>query len=131
MILSELDRRLKALADPTRLRILNLLMEGELCGCDIQHVLGLTQSNVSRHLAYLKHSGWVADRREGYRVFHRLANAAGQWQPLLAFLHSSFRQDRMLRQDRTRLRRAVGRGACQLRPQEYGPEGATAWTARA
>jgi|YNPNPStandDraft_1061719.scaffolds.fasta_scaffold06322_3 ArsR family transcriptional regulator len=134
MILSELDQRLKALADPTRLRILNLLMQGELCGCDIQYVLGLTQSNVSRHLAYLKHSGWVADRREGYRVFYGLADAARHWQPLLAFLRSMFQRDRLLRQDRARLRRAVGQGACQLRaearPQDDAAEGARACSFR-
>jgi ArsR family transcriptional regulator len=44
----------KGLADPTRLRILNLLPHGELCGCDIQVVLETPQPNASRHLTYLK-----------------------------------------------------------------------------
>ena len=62
----------KGLADQTRLRMINLLLQGELCGCDVQLVLGLSQSNVSRHLTYLRRAGLVADRREGYRVFYRL-----------------------------------------------------------
>ena len=64
----------KGLADLTRLRILNLLLAGELCGCDLQHVIGSSQPNISRHLGYLKRSGLVADRRDGYRVFYRLAD---------------------------------------------------------
>ena len=57
----------KGLADENRLRILNLLFHGELCGCDIQHVIGASQSKVSRHLSYLKNAGLVLDRRVGYR----------------------------------------------------------------
>nr|HXK57067.1 metalloregulator ArsR/SmtB family transcription factor [Gammaproteobacteria bacterium] len=51
-------RLFKALSDETRLRILCLLLEGELCVCDIMAVLQLPQSTVSRHLAYLKNAGW-------------------------------------------------------------------------
>ena len=59
-------RIFKALADETRLRILALLLaEGELCVCDIMAALQLPQSTVSRHLAYLKNTGWLDDRREG------------------------------------------------------------------
>lgn len=63
-------RAFKALADETRLRILSLLMEQELCVCDIIAVLQLPQSTVSRHLAYLKNTGWVDDRREGLWVYY-------------------------------------------------------------
>lgn len=56
----------KALADETRLRILAILLEqGELCVCEIIAALGLPQSTISRHLAYLKKTGWVVDRRSG------------------------------------------------------------------
>lgn len=58
-------RVFKALSDETRLRILCLLLDGELCVCDLMAVLQLPQSTVSRHLAYLKNVGWVADRRCG------------------------------------------------------------------
>ena len=61
----------KALADDTRLRILALLLEGELCVCEIIAALELPQSTVSRHLAYLRNSGWVQDRRQGIWMYYR------------------------------------------------------------
>ena len=61
----------KALGDETRLRILSLLLtEGELCVCDILAALNLPQSTISRHLAYLKKTGWVADRRCGLWIYY-------------------------------------------------------------
>ena len=61
----------KALADETRLRILALLIEGELCVCEIMAALELPQSTISRHLAYLRNSGWVSDRRQGVWMYYR------------------------------------------------------------
>src|ERR1019366_10315030 len=69
----ELEQLFKGLADQTRLRILNLLIHGELCVCEIQYVLESSQPNVSRHLIYLKNSGLVLDRREGARMYYQLA----------------------------------------------------------
>jgi ArsR family transcriptional regulator, arsenate/arsenite/antimonite-responsive transcriptional repressor len=65
---------LKALSDPIRLRIILLLQaEGELCVCDLMAVLGLPQSTVSRHLAYLKRSCWVDTRRQGLWMHYTLS----------------------------------------------------------
>lgn len=64
----------KALADETRLRILALLLEGELCVCDLMAILDLPQSTVSRHLAYLRNAGLVEDRRQGVWMFYRLVD---------------------------------------------------------
>jgi len=61
----------KALADETRLRILALLLEGELCVCEIIAALELPQSTTSRHLAYLRNSDWVKDRRQGVWRYYR------------------------------------------------------------
>ncbi len=66
-------RIFKALADETRLRILALLIEGELCVCEIMAALELPQSTISRHLAYLRNSGWVQDRRQGVWMYYRLS----------------------------------------------------------
>ena len=66
-------RIFKALADETRLRILALLLEGELCVCEIMAALELPQSTVSRHLAYLRNSGWLQDRRMGVWMYYRLS----------------------------------------------------------
>src|SRR3954468_23179515 len=70
--LSELERLFRALADPTRLRILGLLLAGEVCVCDIHESLRIPQSKASRHLAYLRQSGLVETRRDGLWVHYRL-----------------------------------------------------------
>src|ERR1017187_116219 len=66
----DIEQLFKGLADVTRLRILNLLLHGELCVCDIQYVLDSAQPNISRHLMYMKNSGLVLDRREGQRIYY-------------------------------------------------------------
>lgn len=72
--MKHLAQTLKALSDPIRLRIVLLLQaEGELCVCDLMAVLGLPQSTVSRHLAYLKRSCWVDIRREGVWMYYSLS----------------------------------------------------------
>jgi ArsR family transcriptional regulator len=55
----------KALSDETRLRILKLLEDGELCVCDITAALQMTQPNISFHLSILKEAGLIKDRKEG------------------------------------------------------------------
>ncbi len=62
----------KGLSDPTRLRIIALLLEQELCVCDLMAVLQLPQSTVSRHMIRLKSAGLVSDRRAGKWVHYRL-----------------------------------------------------------
>jgi ArsR family transcriptional regulator len=72
--MKHLAQTIKALSDPIRLRIILLLQaEGELCVCDLMAVLGLPQSTVSRHLAYLKRSCWVDIRREGVWMHYTLS----------------------------------------------------------
>lgn len=63
-----------ALADPTRLRILSLLGDGEICVCHIHASLDVPQPTASRHLAYLRKAGLVAARRDGIWMHYRLAN---------------------------------------------------------
>ena len=114
--LVQLTDAFKGLADPTRLRIMNLLLHGELCVCHIQRVLGASQPNVSRHLNYLKHSGLVLDRREGFRVYYRLPPPLGAGsKSLCAFLDTVFKDDAALRADLKRLKeskRAGPQAAC-------------------
>lgn len=62
----------KALAHPTRLKIVHLLEAGELCVCDIEKEIDSDLSTISRHLTQLKSAYVVADRREGKRVYYRL-----------------------------------------------------------
>ena len=111
----DVEQVFKALADTNRLRIVNLLLHGELCVCDIQYVLENSQPNVSRHLAYLKNSGIVLDRRDGYRVFYRIANPRESNRRLLFdFLRQIFKNEDRLDQDTKRLREAIASGSCTI-----------------
>ena len=65
---------LKTLGQPTRLKILELLVNGERCVCEIFPAIGGEQSNVSKHLGFLRSQGIVIADRRGMRVFYRLAN---------------------------------------------------------
>src|SRR5204862_6672305 len=71
--LSALDGAFQALADPTRPRILGLLLGGEVCVNDIHGTLGIPQPKASRHLAYLKRTGLVAARKQGLWVHYQIA----------------------------------------------------------
>jgi len=77
------ERMFKALSDETRLRILCLLFDGELCVCDIMEVLQLPQSTVSRHLAYLKNAGWVNDRRCRVWMYYSIVDNGNDMQKSL------------------------------------------------
>lgn len=69
----------KALSDPTRLRLMNLLKEGEQCVCHLVEVLGVSQPAASRHLAYLRNAGLVTGRKEGLWHYYRLTPARGKF----------------------------------------------------
>lgn len=62
----------RALSDETRLRIMVLLSKNELCVCQLEWALQLSQAKVSRHLAVLKNAGLIQDRREGLWIFYSL-----------------------------------------------------------
>ena len=70
---SDLETLFSGFADPTRLRILNLLAAGELCVCDLVELLGLPQPLVSRHLAYLRRAALVEVTRTSKYAHYRLA----------------------------------------------------------
>ena len=69
---AQMELLFKALADRTRLRLLNLLAGGEVCVCFFVEVLGTNQPKISRHLAYLRRAGVVAARREGKWMHYRV-----------------------------------------------------------
>ncbi len=76
--MSDTIQLFRALADETRLRILNLLVRGELCVCQIVEVLGMGQSKVSRHLAHLRNARLVNARRQGLWIHYSLAEPKGR-----------------------------------------------------
>lgn len=113
--MKDLEQYFKALGDNNRLRIINLLLHGELCVCDIQYVLENSQPHVSRHLAYLKNSGMVADRRDGYRIYYRLTDTTELTKRLLfEFLRHAFTNEEQLQRDTERLQEAIAQGSCTV-----------------
>jgi ArsR family transcriptional regulator len=102
-----LDSLFRALADPTRLRLINLMAEQEICVCYFTEVIGAPQPKISRHLAYLRKAGVVAARREGKWMHYRLVvpsdpHAAS----ILKTVCDALRQDKELQRDLQRLDRA-------------------------
>jgi len=102
-----LDGLFAALADPTRLRLLNLMAGREVCVCYLVEILGQSQPKISRHLAYLRNAGIVQARREGKWMHYSIsvpadAAAASILDAALAALDS----DKKMRADRVRLDRS-------------------------
>lgn len=91
----------KVLADKTRLRILSLLRERELCVCELTEVLEISQPGVSQHLRRLKQVGFVRERKDGQWVYYALNKA----QPLLALILSLVPDNA---EDKRRLAKAKG-----------------------
>ncbi|OEC86403.1 MULTISPECIES: ArsR/SmtB family transcription factor [Methanobacterium] len=73
-IFEDISDRFKAISDPTRLKILYLLQEGELCACEIIIALEKPQSTISHHLNVLKNAGFIKGRKEGVWIHYKLIN---------------------------------------------------------
>jgi ArsR family transcriptional regulator len=100
--MTPLHRLFKALAEPNRLRILNLLLEEPLCVCELESILGLPQPLLSRHLAYLRSAGLVVDRRQGMRVQYSLASGQEVLELLKTCLRQALLSEEIYREDRRR-----------------------------
>src|SRR5437660_2999889 len=115
--LNEMETLFRALADATRLRILGLLLTGEVCVCDIHESLKIPQSKASRHLAYLRRSGLVDTRREGLWIYYRLGTMAD---PVLAAIADAVRHGlahvEAVQRDGERLRKRTG--CCVPAPED-------------
>lgn len=98
-----LYRILKAIAEPTRLRILNLLLQEPLCVCEMEFLLGLPQPLLSRHLAYLRSAGLAVDRRVGMRVQYSIAGGHPVMEKLKECLSGLLESEEIYRRDRVRL----------------------------
>jgi ArsR family transcriptional regulator len=110
----DLVRLLAALADPTRLRLLNLMDGREVCVCYFVEILKQGQPKISRHLAYLRRAGIVEARREGKWMHYRIerpSDAGGA--SILAATLASFKTNRKMQLDLARL----GHACCE--PQRF------------
>lgn len=103
----DLPRIFAALSDRTRLRLLNLMRDREVCVCYFVDILGQSQPKISRHLAYLRRAGIVSARREGKWMHYRIArptDAAAA--AVLEATLQSFESDKQMRTDRTKFAKA-------------------------
>jgi ArsR family transcriptional regulator len=117
--IQQMELLFKALADATRLRILGLLLTGEVCVCHIHESLKIPQPKASRHLAYLRRSGLVTTRRDGLWIYYRLAESAEP--PVGAIsdaLRSALVHTDVVRRDADRLQQRNGR--CLPPPASVG-----------
>jgi ArsR family transcriptional regulator len=102
-----MERFFQALGDNTRLRLLNLMGDREICVCYFVEILGQGQPKISRHLAYLRRAGIVAARRDGKWMHYRIVmppniGAAQVLRQTLTWL----REERAMQADRMRLSKA-------------------------
>ena len=110
-----LDQLFRALADPTRLRLLNLIAGREICVCYLVEILGMSQPKVSRHLAYLRRAGIAAASRQGKWMHYRLAVPQDQVAAsILKETLDHLRQRPDLRRDASRLSSVC----CRLRESD-------------
>lgn len=105
----------KALADPSRLRILWALRDGELCVCQIMELLALAPSTVSRHLSVLATGGLVESRKEGRWAYYRLPgrSASSEVRGALRWVESVREQEPAAQEDAARLEEIL-----KLSPEE-------------
>src|ERR1700738_3877311 len=102
-----LDVLFRALADPTRLRLINLMAEQEICVCYFIEVIGAPQPKISRHLAYLRRAGIVAARREGKWMHYRLIiPAESHAAAILKTTIEALRRETNMQRDLQRLQKA-------------------------
>ena len=102
----DFELTMKAVGDPTRTRILKLLESGGLCVCQVQAVLGLAPSTVSKHLTSLKIAGLVEDRRHGTWIEYTLVDESRKppARPILDLLLGALDRNVAVLADRKRLR---------------------------
>ena len=115
----------KALSEETRLRIMMLLTHGELCVCDLMSVLDEPQSKVSRHLAYLKHSGLTNSRRVGVWMHYSLKEPVDDvHRAQLDFLKKQLSDLPQFRMDKEILLELKKQGGCKAMMKSKS----TSWT---
>lgn len=107
------DLKFRAFSDQTRLRILHLLQDGEICVNDLVEIVDIPQPTASRHLAYLRKAELVLTRREGAWAYYRLAPARNPFhQKLLECLGKCFDEVPEMQKDVKRAAKLKKMGGC-------------------
>jgi ArsR family transcriptional regulator len=124
--MKDIVKTFKALADPTRLRIVLLLRRRELCVCELMFILRMEQSRVSHHMRVLRDAGIAEDVREGRWIIYRVPDEA---RPLLEALFAGALRERIgrsleaeadLRKLESCIQENIRGCVCESRPQEEG-----------
>src|SRR4030042_5267598 len=99
----------KALSDDTRLRVIKLLQERELCVCELMQVLDMSQPRISRHMSVLKNAGFVDDRREGKWVHYFLCNGTDNEdiKRILQSFSQMANDNKLVQEDKKKLKKAL------------------------
>jgi ArsR family transcriptional regulator len=109
-----LTKVFRALGDETRVRMVALLVHGELCVCHLEKALDLNQSNCSRQLGILKSAGIVDSRRDGTWVYYRITEQEYESvTAVLGVLAQTFGAEKSLRADLARVKKNCGPSACK------------------
>lgn len=123
MAWDRVDKLFRAFADHTRLRILNVLRDGELCVGDLVEILGVPQPTVSRHLTQLRESGLVRTRKQGLWSFYSLAEPEGRFHDrLLGCLACCFEEVPELAEDLVTAKEIRLHGGCCPEVAPTGPK---------
>lgn len=111
---AKMEHIFQGLADRTRLRLINLMADQEVCVCYFVEILDAPQPTISRHLAYLRRTGLVAARRDGKWMHYRISVPADRFaRQLLVDTLRWLNADKDMQRDRARL----GRACCT--PQKF------------
>jgi ArsR family transcriptional regulator len=111
---TSVDTMFRAFSDRTRLRILRLLLDGEMCVCDLVSILETDQPRVSQHLAYLRSAGLVVVRKQGLWSIYSLAVPKSPFHvKLLDCLANCFAEVPELQADQQRAAEVASRGRCR------------------
>jgi ArsR family transcriptional regulator, arsenate/arsenite/antimonite-responsive transcriptional repressor len=114
--MKELVLTAKALADPTRVRILMALREDELCVCELCDALAVTQSTLSTHLQVIRDAGLISSRKQGKWMYYAIAPSASRLvDSLVKFFSGSLKANATLRRDEKKLNQRLSlrdNGSC-------------------
>ncbi len=110
---ADVDLKFRAFSDRTRLRVLHVLLQGEMYVGDLVAILQLPQPRISRHLAYLRRAGLVNDRRSGLWKYYSLTTPTSEFhQNILSCLAKCFAEVPELQADEQRAARIKVSGGC-------------------
>jgi len=115
----ELIKVFRALSDETRMRMLHLLLDGELCVCEIMQALEISQTRASRNLGILRDAGLLKDRRDGQWVHYSVnKEVAAEYLKLMELVTSLLKEDQTMVEDKKKLKRAVKMGKQDRKEKE-------------